>query len=159
MSSVGVAVAALIAAFVAWVGARLLARAMAEKPMAASKAGSKAESKAAARIYQLKITLRGAEPANWRRVEVPAELDLAQLHRVIQAEFGWGGEHLYAFDTSLGEFGPHTDAELGVRPDRSVRLAQVAPEVKSRFRYTYDFGDDRQHEIVVEKVLDGASRR
>jgi hypothetical protein len=35
-----------------------------------------------------------------------------------------------------------------------VRLEQVAPSTRSTIRYTYDFGDDWEHEILVEKVLD-----
>jgi hypothetical protein len=35
-----------------------------------------------------------------------------------------------------------------------VTLEQVAPQAKDKIRYTYDFGDDWVHEIVVEKVLD-----
>jgi len=35
-----------------------------------------------------------------------------------------------------------------------VTLEQVAPRVNSKLRYTYDFGDDWDHDILVEKVLD-----
>jgi hypothetical protein len=34
-----------------------------------------------------------------------------------------------------------------------MTLEQVAPGVKDKVRYTYDFGDDWVHDIVVEKVL------
>ena len=34
-----------------------------------------------------------------------------------------------------------------------VTLGQVAPREKAKFRYTYDFGDDWRHEVLVEKVL------
>jgi hypothetical protein len=37
-----------------------------------------------------------------------------------------------------------------------VTLEQVAPKVGSRVTYTYDFGDNWEHEIVVEKVLEPA---
>jgi pRiA4b ORF-3-like protein len=35
-----------------------------------------------------------------------------------------------------------------------VTLEQVAPDVRSKICYTYDFGDDWEHDISVEKVLD-----
>lgn len=35
-----------------------------------------------------------------------------------------------------------------------MTLEQVAPAVNSKLRYAYDFGDDWEHDILVEKVLD-----
>jgi hypothetical protein len=72
---------------------------------------------------------------------------------VIQIAFGWDDTHLHVFDTPYGQFGTR-DAELGHRAEAPVTLEQVAPAVASRFTYTYDFGDDWQHDIVVEAVLD-----
>ena len=104
-------------------------------------------------VYQIKVGLRGAKPPIWRRLEVPADISLARLHSVIQIAFGWGNSHLHVFETPYGSFGT-ADADLGHRSDAEVSLEQVAPAVKSKLRYTYDFGDDWDHDILVEKVLD-----
>jgi len=104
-------------------------------------------------IYQLKVGLRGAKPPIWRRLEVPADLSLARLHGVVQIAFGWQDGHMHVFETPFGDFGA-ADAELGYRAERPVSLEQVAPAVNSRIRYVYDFGDDWQHDILVEKVVD-----
>ncbi|HEY3259590.1 MAG TPA: plasmid pRiA4b ORF-3 family protein [Pseudonocardiaceae bacterium] len=104
-------------------------------------------------VYQLKVALRGAKPPIWRRLEVPADTSLARLHEIIQVAFDWYDCHLHVFETPYGEFGA-ADAELGHRPAASVTLEQVAPGAGSKIRYTYDFGDDWQHDIQVEKVLD-----
>lgn len=104
-------------------------------------------------IYQVKISLRGAKPPIWRRLEVPGGVTLAKLDQIIQAAFGWCGGHLHVFETPYGEFGT-PDRELDFRSDASVTLEQVAPGLKSKIRYTYDFGDDWVHDIVVEETLD-----
>ncbi|MET8039724.1 plasmid pRiA4b ORF-3 family protein [Micromonospora sp. NPDC005215] len=106
----------------------------------------------AAPIYQLKVGLRGAKPPIWRRLELPADTSLADLHNIIQVAFGWDDSHLHVFETAYGDFGV-ADRELGYRAEAPVTLEQVAPGVGDRFRYTYDFGDNWEHEIVVEKVL------
>ncbi len=104
-------------------------------------------------VYQIKVQLRGAKPPIWRRLEVPADIRLDWLHSVIQVAFGWQDYHLHAFDTPFGQFGT-ADADLGQRAETRVTLEQVAPTVDSKLRYTYDFGDDWEHDIVVEKVVD-----
>jgi hypothetical protein len=104
-------------------------------------------------VYQIKVNLRGTKPPIWRRLEVPADVTLARLHEILQVAFDWDDHHLHMFDTPYGRFGT-PDPELGTRSARSVRLEQVAPSTRSTIRYTYDFGDDWEHEILVEKVLD-----
>jgi hypothetical protein len=104
-------------------------------------------------VYQVKVELRGATPPIWRRLEVPADISLAHLHTVIQIAFGWHDGHLHVFQTPYGEF-DGADAELGHRAEVPVTLEQVAPDAGSKIRYTYDFGDDWEHDILVEKALD-----
>jgi Plasmid pRiA4b ORF-3-like protein len=103
-------------------------------------------------IYQIKVGLRGAKPPIWRRLEVPADITLARLHIVIQAAFDWDDTHMHVFETPYGNFGI-ADANLGHRAEAPVTLEQVAPTVSCKLRYTYDFGDDWEHDILVEKVL------
>ena len=104
-------------------------------------------------VYQLKVSLRGAKPPIWRRLEVPADTSLARLHNIIQTAFGWDDGHMHVFETTYGDFGV-ADRELGHRAEAPVTLEQVAPGAGDRLQYTYDFGDDWRHEITVEKLLD-----
>jgi hypothetical protein len=104
-------------------------------------------------VYQIKVGLRGAKPPIWRRLEVPADISLARLHTIIQVAFGWDDSHLHVFETPYGSFGT-TDAQLGHRAEAPVTLEQIAPAANSKIRYTYDFGDDWEHDILVEKVFD-----
>ena len=104
-------------------------------------------------IYQIKISLRDAKPPIWRRLELPGDTSLAELHHIIQAAFGWEDSHLHVFDTPYGAFGV-ADRDLGHRAERPVTLEQVASGVGDKVRYLYDFGDNWEHDIVVEKLLE-----
>ncbi len=111
------------------------------------------KSDGAAPIYQIKVSLRGAKPPIWRRLELRGDTSLAELHHIIQVAFGWDDSHLHVFETPYGTFGV-ADRELGHRSEKPVTLEQVTPDAGDRVRYVYDFGDNWEHEIVVEKLLD-----
>jgi hypothetical protein len=104
-----------------------------------------------ATVHRIKVTLRGSKPPIWRRLEVPSSATLDALHHYVQAAFGWEHSHLWVFETPQGSYGL-PDPELGHRSAASKRLRQAAPGAGDRISYTYDFGDDWRHEIVVEDV-------
>lgn len=101
-------------------------------------------------IYQLKLTLKGIRPPIWRRILVPANTTLSQLHGIIQVCMGWENYHLFGYDIYQETY----DDETG---GLSKRLGKLALGVKSKFNYTYDFGDNWEHEILVEKITPKAS--
>ncbi len=103
-------------------------------------------------IYQLKVTLNGSKPPIWRRVQVPGDITLAKLHRILQAAMGWQDYHLHAFEVAGMEYG-QPDPDLHMRSDKSVKLNQLIPGEKFKFRYEYDFGDSWVHVLEVEKIL------
>jgi hypothetical protein len=106
-----------------------------------------------AMVYQLKVTLRGARPPIWRRIQVPGDVHLDDLHYILQAAMGWTGGHLHAFNIDGDEYGePNPDMD-GMRDESRVRLDRVATVAEARFTYEYDFGDGWNHEIRVEKIL------
>ena len=87
---------------------------------------------------------------------VDSSTTLDQLHEVIQAAFGWWNYHLYEFEFGRARYSiPDPDWDFGppARDARAARLDQVATAGAS-FNYTYDFGDDWEHKVTVEKVLD-----
>ncbi len=104
-------------------------------------------------VYQLKITLDDVHPPVWRRVQV-GDCSLAELHNIIQVCMGWGNCHLYAFELDGVEYGDPETAEDSDFCDSGARmLSQIASEGPSRFRYQYDFGDDWEHVVELEKAL------
>jgi len=111
--------------------------------------------KAATTVHRVKVSLHGAKPPVWRRLEIPSAMRLDLVHEVIQVAFDWHGYHLHAFETVCGEFGsPDDDDDWSDRKDETTAaLAQVAAAERAKVVYAYDFGDDWRHDIVVEKIM------
>jgi Plasmid pRiA4b ORF-3-like protein len=105
-------------------------------------------------IFQVKIRLLGvSKPPVWRRLLVPHGIQLDHLHEVVQLAMGWSNYHMHVFSTDSGEYGV-ADPELGFLDESRITLLQLLSKPGDRIRYTYDFGDDWEHEIVLEQVLD-----
>ena len=107
-------------------------------------------------MYQLKVTLKGSKPPIWRRVQVPGDITLYRLHEILQVVMGWYDCHLFAFGLGDTEYGdPETDegGELGMQNARRTKLNRLIRGEQAKFAYDYDFGDNWQHVILVEKVL------
>jgi hypothetical protein len=108
-------------------------------------------------IFQLKVTLLGTDPPIWRRLLVPAGATLESLHRVLQIAVGWDDCHMHEFAIGRQRFGaPGPMDDFGGPPvvsERNIALGQLLTRPRSKLRYTYDFGDSWEHEIVLEKIL------
>lgn len=125
--------------------------------MVATVATMKEKSSASAlhRAYQLHIELRDVRPKVWRRLLVPATIDLPRLHVAILWGTGWQGGHLHEFmfeDANYGPSEPGWDAPAGVIDEEGVTLKK-ALGAHASFMYVYDFGDNWQHKIKVEKII------
>lgn len=117
---------------------------------------------------QLRVTIIESDPPIWRRLLVPASLNLNQLHHLIQSAFGWQDCHLHEFVIGEGEavvtYGTRYQFALepGEGPDRSgraLRLYRAFPEVGSRLVYVYDMGDNWRHEVVLEERVESGGGR
>src|SRR5437762_13830600 len=107
------------------------------------------------RIYQMTVTLKGIRPPIWRRVQVPGTLPLARLHEVIQTVFGWTDSHLHQFVVADKTYGQPDDFDQPVEDESGITLARAIGTRTKRFLYVYDFGDNWEHEIIVEKIIAG----
>ena len=109
------------------------------------------------RNFQLHIRLLDIEPEIWRRVVVPDSLTLRELHAAIQRAMGWQDYHLHMFEIGGRSFEiPEDDIrgpEEGYEDERKHTLEALI-SAGTRFLYVYDFGDDWNHSVTVEDVID-----
>ena len=113
-------------------------------------------------VYQFKITLQDIKPSIWRRIQVPETYSFWDLHVAIQDAMGWADYHLHQFelvDPSTG-----VKVEIGIPDGESGWDTQTLPGWKRKIadyfsmenkvaNYVYDFGDDWNHRIRLEKIL------
>jgi len=80
-------------------------------------------------VFQLRVTLMGTTPSIWRRLLVPQDVTLPQLHSILQVAMGWTNSHLHQFKVGDVRFAePSDEDELPVPIDyRRITLAQIAP--------------------------------
>ena len=112
-------------------------------------------------LFTLKITIKHTKPQIWRRVTMPGSSTLEQVHQTIQSVFDWHESHLHCFEAGPIRIGclEHWEGEAaGMGDETVVTLDGLRLAPKSRILYTYDFGDDWEHDILVEKVERPAPR-
>lgn len=107
-------------------------------------------------IYQVKVTLRDSHPPIWRRIQVRSDTTLAKLHEILQCAMGWKNAHLHQFIVRGERYGPPDEEDIGPRKTKDERkhtLSELVTGRGGKFTYTYDFGDNWEHDLVVEKTL------
>lgn len=119
-------------------------------------------------IYQLKITLKRMSPPVWRRIQVDSGTSFLVLHRLIQEAFDWEDAHLHEFSlksTNGNQLPGFASSDIRIGSDRdSLGIGSILDETvetigdhlieeKDKALYTYDFGDDWQHEILLESLM------
>lgn len=112
------------------------------------------------RGFRIRVDLLRTKPPVWRRIEIPGDIVLPDLHEVLQTAMGWTDSHLHRFRTSNDrtalEFVSQFDldeSDEGMLED-DVRLDRILAVKGDRLWYEYDFGDGWEHVLRVEQVLD-----
>jgi hypothetical protein len=115
-------------------------------------------------IIQMRISLDYIEPEIWRRFIVDSSFTLDKLHQVIQIVMGWTNTHLYSFEIDKVNYDlPDPDDEelfdsIGKGPKREnskkVKLQNLNLRPRQKFHYTYDFGDNWEHTVLVENIYE-----
>ena len=111
-------------------------------------------------IYLLRIALNYIKPPIWRKVEVPSNFTFYQLHQVIQAAMnGWMDYHLHDFEFKIGRFNARIgnthnefDEDDDLIDENETLISEYLPNYN--ITYVYDFGDNWNHTIRLQKVLE-----
>ncbi|MEK7990042.1 MAG: plasmid pRiA4b ORF-3 family protein [Thiotrichaceae bacterium] len=107
-------------------------------------------------FLQLKISLGRAKPPIWRRVVMPDNFTLFELHQVIMAAMGWENYHLHQFEIDREFYGNVDDDSFDdgdVLDEKEYTLSTFLTKEKSKIDYEYDFGDGWEHKIILEKFV------
>ncbi len=107
------------------------------------------------KIYQLKITLKGAHPPIWRRFLIDSTMPLPAFHLTLQIVMGWENYHLHQFIADRKTYGiPDPEFDLpGTLDESQYRVNQLLRREKDSLIYEYDFGDGWEHKVLLEKIL------
>ena len=110
-------------------------------------------------IVRANVHIVGIQPPVARTLELPLDLNLAQLHEVLQATFGWTDSHLHQFDIGGLTYGaPEFDqdgwSDCQIFEASSVRLADftIPYEAPILVFYEYDFGDSWEHVLELTRA-------
>ena len=111
-------------------------------------------------VYQFKITLRDIKPPIWRRIQVPETYTFWDLHVAIQDAMGWSDYHLHEFEIAdpstdlMVNIGiPDEDFDREILPGWKQKIADYFSMGNRLAEYIYDFGDNWEHIIKLEKIL------
>ncbi|WP_263399288.1 plasmid pRiA4b ORF-3 family protein [Sutcliffiella deserti] len=120
----------------------------------------------------MKATLMLENYSVWRNIIVPSDTTFPKLHKILQEVFTWQNSHLHDFTifpsstngkvVSITQNIPivtlvcHEEAfnYQGNVPMQMETGRKLSEYLLSKFVYNYDFGDDWQHKIEVESLIE-----
>ena len=119
-------------------------------------------------IFQLKVQLINFSPPIWRRLQVDSEMTFHEMHEVLQVAFEWEDSHLHSYSVRRKNAERVKDVKIGPKfeeydflptaelDEKTEKLSDWFVQEKDRTLYTYDLGDNWEHDIVLEKILSKA---
>ncbi|SDC01305.1 plasmid pRiA4b ORF-3 family protein [Williamwhitmania taraxaci] len=109
-------------------------------------------------IYQIQVALVGSKPKIWRRVLIPSDMPLSDVHKVIQTAMGWANSHLHQFVKGKKYYAPVVEDDDSWDDTDSIDykdilVSDLLKAVKDKMEYEYDFGDGWEHTVELEAIL------
>ena len=112
-------------------------------------------------IISTDVHILDIEPTISRSLELPVDLNFAQLHEVLQAAFGWTDSHLHQFNVGGLIIGAPEFDEDGLSEHQTFEATEVRlrdlvfpydEDDSLTILYEYDFGDSWRHRIVMRRI-------
>ena len=107
--------------------------------------------------YQLKLAVAFSDPLIWRTIQVPGNMTLAILHKVIQVCMGWDDTHTHQFLVGKifyqSGFGIKDMKEELQYDENNFELHQLEEGMQFIFTYLYDGGEGWELEITLEETI------
>jgi len=105
-------------------------------------------------IYQLRVVLESISPLIWRRLLVPGDYSIADLHFILQIAFDWDDVNLHRFFIHGKDYGIYHSGGMSFSDDPyQVQLADFKFRKSEKFLYEYDFFNSWTHLIRIEDIL------
>jgi len=123
-------------------------------------------------LYVFKVSLAYSKKI-WCRIEILGHQSLDELHEAIFTAFDRYDQHMYSF--YLTKQGSKSRKRFSEAPEfthpfmleenfgfsnkqiedaSKTQISDLPINVKSKFEYLFDFGDEWLHELTLEKILD-----
>lgn len=109
-------------------------------------------------IARLRVEIDEVTPAVIRRVEVPLDIRLDDLHFVLQIAIGWQNCHPFEFRLDGGGANNRwglvdkDDPESSPLPAEHATLADLLGRGGNTFHYDYVYGEDWTHTVELEAI-------
>ncbi len=107
--------------------------------------------------YQLKLAIPFSDPLIWRRIQVPGQMTLTDMHKTIQICMGWQDIDTHQFLVGKIFYQPGFGIEDFKRKpeydEAAFQLHQLEEGMQFLFSYLYDGGDGWELQIAVEEIL------
>ena len=122
------------------------------------------------KAYQLRIALRDFKPAIYRDVLVSPATPLPKLHKLIQAAMSGDNAHMYGFALpkkneryysvpaeNRFDIPDPLDLLNSTNHETDFKLNDLLKAPKDKLLYLYDFGDDWEHIITLQAIVETES--
>ncbi len=112
----------------------------------------------ASEIARLRVEIDEVTPGVVRRIEVPLDIQLDDLHFVLQIAIGWQNCHPFEFrldsDGEARRWGlvDRDDPESSPLPAEHATLADLLAYGQQAFHYDYVYGEDWAHSVELETI-------
>ena len=113
-------------------------------------------------LLQVRVDVKRAAPAVWRRLVLRSDLDLETVHDALVATFSWDDDHLHMFWLGMRGWGNDCEYYYSSRmdgfewdgaPDDTVFIDEVLQNAGDKLFYEYDFGASWELVLKLEKLL------